>query len=151
MSILCLLVNCLTIDRHYWNSWHVATRHWHSYRQPPKCQLINQCQSLLTFYWHISYNDKIWHVRHSKMSLSIACWCKMSQLCHDRWHVADMLATYPAKIILFFLITSVQVFLLLCSYISAIFDTQQLMATLAKQKKYVLLVIFWGVWLTLSI
>jgi hypothetical protein len=38
-----------------------------------KCQLANQCQSLLTFYWHISYTDKVWHMRHSKMVLPIAC------------------------------------------------------------------------------
>jgi hypothetical protein len=55
MSILCLSVNCLTIVRHYRHSWHVATHHWHSYRQPLKYQLTtqinNQCQSLFTFYW----------------------------------------------------------------------------------------------------
>jgi hypothetical protein len=98
-----LSVNCLTIDRHYWHSWHAASRHWHSYRQPVKCQLTNQCHSLLTFYWHISYTDKVCHMRHSKMLLSIACQRKMSQLCCDRQH-GDMLATYHIQLIRLLLI-----------------------------------------------
>jgi hypothetical protein len=90
MSILCLSVNCLTIVRHYRHSWHVATHHWHSYRQPLKYQLTTQINNTIYILLAISFTDKVWHVRHSKMLLSIVCRRKKSQLRHVRRHVGDM-------------------------------------------------------------
>jgi hypothetical protein len=73
------------------------TRHWHLSDNPWNVSSQINVNHYWQ-YWHISYTDKVWHVRHSKMSLSIACRRKMSQVCRDRRHVGDMSVTYPAKL-----------------------------------------------------